>query len=247
MTETAILSDIHGNLEALRAVLSDIYDRGIRTIYCLGDIVGYGPNPNECCDLVQRSCLNSVAGNHDWAACGKISCEEMNPYAAAAIKWTCKVLSAESIKFLNNLRVRIDIGRTTYCHGSPSMPEEFDYIETQWKANANFNYFQQICFIGHTHKPKAFELKLTDKHNYNKYGAPIEAPYNIEIKNDYKYIANVGSIGQPRDGNPRACYGIASDKRIINVRIDYPVKITQEKMKNENLPQILIDRLAVGR
>lgn len=247
MIETAIISDIHGNLEALRAVLSDISDRGIRIIYCLGDIVGYGPNPNECCDLVQKSCLNSVAGNHDWAACGKISCEEMNPYAAAAINWTSKALSSESIKFLDKLRIRIDIDNTTYCHGSPSMPEEFDYIETQWKANANFNYFKQICFIGHTHKPKAYELKLNCKDNDNEHLAPIEAPYNIEIKNDSKYIANVGSTGQPRDGNPQACYTIASDKRLFNVRVDYPVKITQGKMENENLPQILIDRLSVGR
>jgi len=209
--EIAIISDVHGNLEALQAVLADIAVKGIKSIYCLGDIVGYGPNPNECCALIRESCQYIVAGNHDWTACGKISSYEMNPYAAAAVEWTIKTLTGENISFLNGLPLRIDDGVSTYCHGSPLRPDDFNYIEYQWDINASSGSFEKLCFIGHTHKAIVFRLKG------GLYLNAVYAPYNTKINNAYQHIVNVGSVGQPRDGNPMACYTIASASGVRTV------------------------------
>ena len=226
----AVISDPHGNLEALTAVLNDIKAKGITDIYCLGDIVGYGPNPNECVDLIAQNCKGAVAGNHDWVIIEKSDGESFNPAAVLAALWTQKVLTPRSVDFLKNLELTIQKNNYLFVHGTPSKPQMFKYIESKYGAFVEFAHFEEdICFIGHTHKPAIYKEKEATKANHKK-----------------KLIVNVGSVGQPRDDNPNACYTIVNNGMIEFVRVAYPIAETQRKMTEAKLPITLINRLASG-
>jgi len=207
----AVISDIHSNLEALAAVLEDIRKRGIREIICLGDIVGYGPNPKECIDLAKKFKL-TILGNHDEAALWSEQTEYFNPLARDAVDWTRGVLEDPKDSFRNNKRWGFlgDLQRTysenscLYVHGSPRRPVK-EYIFPEDIANNSkmsdiFSRIEHVCFIGHTHMPGIF----TDDMSFQP---PQEVFNNFQIDGG-KTVINVGSVGQPRDGDNRACYVI---------------------------------------
>jgi diadenosine tetraphosphatase ApaH/serine/threonine PP2A family protein phosphatase len=246
----AIISDIHANLEALEAVLASIgpADRFI----CLGDIVGYGPDPNECVERVRiLPGLVCVAGNHDLAAVGKYDHDWFNAHARAAIEWTQQHLSQSSRQLLEQLPPTAQMEELTLVHGA--LPEPMDYITGPAEALSTFQTMPtSVCLIGHTHiaeyywvpVPAGKPASLGDvEHEYLTDGG------SIALEPESAYVINCGSVGQPRDGNPDAACGIFDDeRRTIEVRrVPYPIEQVQRKMREADLPFLLIERLSYGR
>jgi putative phosphoesterase len=177
----AIISDIHSNLDALTAVLKEIERIKVDEIYCLGDIVGYGPNPNECIDLVKSVTEKVVVGNHDSAVINQTDMMLFNSYARESTEWTRRMISDENYEYLLKLPLKISEHDLLFVHSTPLIPEDWNYILTQHSAEKHFNYFtEQACFIGHSHRPEMFRSI------------------------DDRLIINVGSVGQPRDGNSKS-------------------------------------------
>ncbi len=236
----AIISDIHGNLEAFQAVLEDIEKEGIKEIYCAGDVVGYGADPNECVEIVRERNIPCVAGNHDYAVTGKMSLQYFNPVAKEAIEWTMRVIKPENLEFLRKLPLTMHIGKNLLVHAVPSNPASFDYILTLGDAIREFMFFREkICFHGHSHHPVIF-IEREKRH-----GVIFED--EVEIMEDVRYLVNVGSVGQPRDGDPRACYCILREDRIEIRRVPYPIEIAQRKILDAGLHPYLAERLAAGK
>jgi predicted phosphodiesterase len=238
-----IISDVHANLPALNAVLADAapFDR----IWCLGDITGYGPDPNECITRLREFPLTTLAGNHDWAVIGKLDLGYFNREARAAVAWTRLALMPENKAFLESLPSLLVEDDYTLAHGSPSQPIE-EYILDPLAAEQNFNMFKtRVCLVGHTHWPVAF---------FRAYGLErmciqIAPQWNERIKiNTGRWIINPGSVGQPRDGDPDACYALL-DKDTGEwtfKRVRYPFEETQARMRQFKLPERLIERLSIG-
>ncbi len=238
-----VISDIHANRAALEAVLNDAAPFDM--VWCLGDLVGYGPDPNECVERVQELDHLCLAGNHDWAALGQLSLEQFNLDARHANAWTRRELSPAARKYLEGLPLRLTRDDTTLVHGSPREPI-WEYLLDPGIAAVNFRHFStSLCLVGHTHIPSAFEFNESKGRCY-----PRVIPYDTPIPlNEHRMIINPGSVGQPRDGDPRASYGILDTEARTweQRRVAYPVEITQERMRVHNLPQRLIARLALGR
>lgn len=237
-----IFSDVHGNIEALEVVLQALQYENIDCTVCLGDLVGYGPNPNQCVEKVMQTVDHVIAGNHDYAAVDQVSTDYFNEYARSAIKWTHHVLTSESHHFLSQLSLVCVEEDITFVHATPEAPEEWRYIFTNDHARRSFEAMKtSICFVGHSHTPVAF---VQDE----KGDVLIDDATDISIEEGKKYIINEGSVGQPRDGDPRACYGVLDTdaKRFRLKRLPYPVDQVQEKMWKEHLPSYLIHRLSVG-
>jgi len=237
-----ILSDIHGNFEALQTVIGLYRDESVENFLCLGDIVGYGANPKECIDIIRELKAVCIAGNHDWAVSGKLDPVYFNPVAKEAVLWTQKQLSSEDIDFLNNLGLVFKNDDLILAHGTLSEPEFFRYTIHMSDAMKTFHLMDRpICFVGHSHAPNIFIQK--DKE------AQRENTLKIKVDPECKYIINVGSVGQPRDGNPMAAYGIYdTDTRIVEVkRASYDIKTAQEKILKVGLPASLAIRLTIGR
>ena len=246
----ALISDIHGNQEALRAVLDDINQLEIKEIYCLGDVVGYGPNPRECIDL----CLDlpvSILGNHDQAAI--FDPDGFNPVALRAIYWTREELeerrgnSTENNRrwdFLGEMpRSKIE-GKLLFVHGSPRDPtNEYVFPEdvyNQRKMDSLFDRLEHFCFQGHTHIPGIFSQN-------RDFVSPDECDDEYTLSDD-KIMVNVGSVGQPRDGDARSCYVILTDDQLTFRRVEYDVETTITKIyNNPELDNMLGDRLREGR
>ena len=244
----AIISDIHSNLEALQAVLKTIELEKIDKIVCLGDVVGYGPEPNECIELVQQHCEIILTGNHDFACIEKSELLYFNQYAAKAVEWTVTVLSKENLDYLANLPLVGEIDDFFLVHSSPFEPQSWDYILSLDDAEFNFSKFEnndQICFIGHSHHPVIYVEYLEDGNKYYKQ----HMDHKIQLKEDCRYIINVGSVGQPRDYNPDAAFGIVDTTTQLYElkRVGYDVKKTYQKMISADLPQFLADRLLIGK
>ncbi|MBN1954392.1 MAG: metallophosphoesterase family protein [Anaerolineae bacterium] len=238
-----ILSDIHANRPALEAVLKDA--ASFDMIWCLGDLVGYGPDPNECVERIQGLEHLSLAGNHDWAALGQLSLDHFNLDAREANSWTREELWPSTREFLESLPTSMVQDDITLAHGSPREPV-WEYLLDAGLAAINFRHFStQICLVGHTHIPIAFVLNEENARCY-----PLVPPYSGPLALDpHRMILNPGSVGQPRDGDPRASYALLdTDARTWELRrVAYPVEITQERMRARSLPRRLIDRLALGR
>ncbi|MEW6001386.1 MAG: metallophosphoesterase family protein [Nitrospirota bacterium] len=238
----AVLSDVHSNLEALEAVLKDVDKKEIGDILFLGDAVGYGPNPNECVELLSERCKILLAGNHDWGSIGLTDIAYFNEDARNALEWTRSVLTEKNVRKLRAFPVKKEIQRDGIflVHSTPKEPEEWHYLFTLWDAEINFQYFNsRFCFLGHSHLPFIVEkLPSGELVTYKK-----EAP----IGESERYIVNAGSVGQPRDGDPRACYAIINNNKVKLVRVPYDIETVQKKMKREGLPGSLIERLAKGR
>lgn len=238
----AILSDIHSNLEAFEAVLQELQKEEIDRFIFLGDIVGYGPNPNECIELTHQYADVSLAGNHDWAALGMLDINYFNPYARQATLWTRDNLTQNNLGYLQKLPLTKQTGNLYLVHASPYQPDNWHYLDNLYEAKINFEYFAtQICLLGHSHVPMIFVQEGTKhkQHPDNK----------IIIGEKKRYIINVGSIGQPRDGNPDAAYALYNtDTNFFEIRrVKYNIRLTQDKMNRAKLPSFLTDRLSLGQ
>ena len=240
-----IISDVHANKTALSAVLDDAgsYD----SIWCLGDLVGYGPDPNECIETLRDLAHSSLAGNHDWAALGKLDIMSFNSDARAASIWTSGQLSRSGRQFLEGLPTDTVEDQFTLAHGSPRQPV-WEYILDPLIAQRNFAYFDTpYCLVGHTHIPVVFHQVDDSPNGCKAYLAPRNEPMSLEVEG--RLILNPGSVGQPRDGNPDASYAILDTDAMTweQRRVAYDVERTQERMRASQLPSRLIDRLEYGR
>jgi len=238
-----IVSDIHGNLEALESVLADLEKRQVDSILCLGDLIGYGPNPNECVDLIKDRAEVVLAGNHDYAPLDKLDLSYFNPWARSAIEWTKERLSASSVEFLLALPLKKEIYGVTLVHSTPLQPEEWNYIITIGDAQKNFPQFDnQVCFIGHSHVPIVIVMDSEED-------CRVIQDNPLQIQDGLRYIINVGSVGQPRDLNPLAAFGIYDDseQRYELFRVEYDIGKTQKKIRESLLPEYLAERLEVGQ
>jgi diadenosine tetraphosphatase ApaH/serine/threonine PP2A family protein phosphatase len=240
----AILADIHANLAALQAVLDDIKGKGgVDEMWCLGDIVGYGPDPRECIDIVRKVCKVCVAGNHDYGAVGKLELSYFNPAAADACHWTAQTLKSADARYLSNLPTTACEGDFFLVHGSPMDPV-LEYIFSTSIAAKNFDFYNTLfCLAGHTHVPLAFKQEDGDVSSVS-----LSAGIGLVLGN-HRMIINPGGVGQPRDGDPRASYAIYdSEGKIFRVyRIPYDIRATQDKMMRAGLPINLITRLEAGK
>lgn len=266
---TAILSDLHGNEPALETALADARERGVRRFVCLGDVVGYGARPRHNLDWVMRLCVAepspppefgelepgfTLQGNHEFALLH--SAEDFNPRARAAIEWTREALSDSEDRelayagwdFLADLEPVHDDGTAMFAHGSPREPVR-EYllpsdVNDVAKMNANFACMTApICFVGHSHVPAVY---CEDRRSYVPRGT--EGPYDLEASSSVRVIVNVGSVGQPRDGDPRLSYALFDGRNVTFVRCEYDHQAASEAIRNvPQLPNYLADRLTVGR
>ena len=246
----ALISDIHANLEALEVVLGDIRSQGIKEIFCLGDIIGYGPNPCECLDHVIRSSQMTILGNHDQAAL--FDPDGFNPVALQAVYWTREQLETRGNSgqinrrwdFLGELPRTHNEGQHLFVHGSPREPtNEYVFPEdvyNQRKMEALFSRFEQFCFQGHTHIPGVF---TSDR----EFLTPEDISYQYRLGTE-QVMVNVGSVGQPRDNDPRACYVVLEEDLVTFRRLEYDVDRTATKIYGTpDLDDMLGDRLRTGR
>jgi predicted phosphodiesterase len=241
----AIISDIHANLEALEAVFTDSKLQNVEEVVCLGDIVGYGANPNECIELVKKNCPLRILGNHDAAAVGLLSTEHFNVHAKIAIDWTVENLSTGSQSVLMSCPLKKNRSGYTFVHATPYEPNMWYYITSLEEAAFNFQFFDTtFCFVGHTHIPIIIVLEK-EKEVYVHQGASI----NYSDMKEARFLINTGSVGQPRDRNPNSCYGILdTDAKSFQLRrIDYDIAKAQAKMRKIKMPDFLITRLKDGR
>lgn len=239
----AYISDVHANLEALTATFSDIEKQKVSKIHFLGDAVGYGCEPNDCVELIHKNCDTKLLGNHDFAALGLQSIECFNDIAKQSLAWSQKELSERSLAILADFELEKTSRNHVLVHASPRSPELWEYILTAKDAQEQFECFEkQLLFIGHSHVPMVFSLRE---------GGTLSqrTVTELELDTDTRYIINVGSVGQPRDKDPRACYVTVDTKSHIlrYHRVEYDVKKTVLQIERNGLPQALSERLLVGR
>ncbi len=236
-----VLGDIHGNLEALTAVLADAGEAGFDRVLCVGDIVGYGANPKECIEVVRDCDALVVAGNHDWAVLDKVSIDYFNADARDSIEWTREQLSAADLEYLDAAKLIEVVQEVTLVHSSPFSPEYFDYLQTLYDVQLAFDHLAtRLCFVGHSHWPVMF-LNTTPVDYFLR--------EEFELPPDRRAVVNVGSVGQPRDSDPRACYFIyESEQQTIYLRrVDYDLHPASEKILAAGLPATNARRIVLGR
>lgn len=241
-----VISDIHANLTAFEVVLQDAGElhRDFDFVWCLGDLVGYGPDPNECCELLRQFPNACLAGNHDWAALGRLDLRTFNAEARKAVGWTRDALSRENREYLESLPTTLILGDYTLAHGSPREPV-WEYILDVYVAAANFSHFDTpYCLVGHTHTPITYQRADDDEIT------PIRPVYGepIHLDNGHRQIINPGSIGQPRDNDPRAAYAILDVENHVweYRRVAYPIEDVQARMRDIDMPERLVARLEHG-
>jgi len=239
----AVFSDIHGNLEAFKAVWDYISKEDIDKIAILGDIVGYGANPKECIDQLRYRADIIVAGNHDFAVTGLTDISNFNYVARTAIEWTIEQLPDVGSAFLSGLPLTSVVNDLTFVHSNPHNPQEWKYLLSLNDARNGFNFFHnRICFVGHSHIPVIFAKDSKGRVSSSK-------DHRIELKDGARYIINVGSVGQPRDGNPAAAFGILdTEESVFTInRAPYDIRAAQKKIIEAGLPERLAIRLAAGK
>ncbi|MBI3743861.1 MAG: metallophosphoesterase family protein [Chloroflexi bacterium] len=256
----AVISDIHSNLAALEAVLADADRRGVDEVWCVGDIVGYGPEPSACLAIVRDRASVCIAGNHDLGVAGQtargstgsprtegggehatVDLAWFNEYALAAIRWTARTMSPEEKRYLGSLPPVLAHGRYTLAHGSPREPV-WEYVVTSQVARVSFDAFEgDVCFVGHSHIP--FVCREAESPRLQHANDGVDTPLGAT-----RWIVNPGSVGQPRDGDPRASYAILDTDRgvLTHHRVAYDIAKTQARMREARLPSMLIERLSVG-
>ena len=237
-----VISDIHANLTALDSVLAAAGE--IKSVWCLGDVVGYGPDPNECISRVRElPGLVCILGNHDAAALNLIDTSSFNPDARIAIRWTQDALTSESVAFLRDLPEKQKIHQVTLSHGSPRHPV-WEYLLDAGTALINFDYFDtDYCFVGHTHLPVIYHLRDGSQ------AVSLNLPQpNTKRELLPRTIVNPGSVGQPRDRDPRASFAIFTPEQNSweYYRIMYDINAVQDRMKAAGLPSKHIQRLSAG-
>ncbi|MFN3333407.1 MAG: metallophosphoesterase family protein [Caldilinea sp.] len=266
MSRVLVISDIHANLAALETVLSDAEGR-YDTIWCLGDVVGYGPKPNECVEIIRERAELCVMGNHDWAVLDKpgINVDDFNPQARHAVLWTRHQLREENRRYLDQLPFT-PVNPTgapdiLITHASPREPV-WEYILTPSVALENFSAFDDmICLVGHTHKPAIYRWHFfesfaegSEAHDLQGMATvdylqpPADSSLYLDVSPTHRLILNPGSVGQPRDNDARAAYAILDldAMTFTHVRVPYPVELTQSQMRAAKLPKRLVDRLSFG-
>lgn len=240
----AFLGDIHGNTEALEAVLGVIHAESIDKIVCLGDVVGYGAEPVKCVELIRGLNCDVIAGNHDWAAVGKVSIDCFNAYAKAAALWTREQLSQEHKDWILSLPLVLTYPDCAVAHGTFHQPEAFNYIQTVFDAQQSFEALKKLGarlgFLGHSHVPVGFFD--TDPITYTLDG-------DIPLDEDLAIMVNAGSVGQPRDENNKASFAIldTTTRQVSVRRIEYDIDAAANKIRRAGLPEILAARLYQGK
>ena len=237
----AVFGDIHANLEALQAVLADAEAHGATHYVCLGDVVGYNANPHECVEVVRNLGCPVVKGNHDEQASLTDELGGFNPLAEEAINWTRQHLTEADKQWLRELKLVRQVRDFTIVHATLDTPHKWGYVFNQLDAAASFNYqYTNICFYGHTHAPRAYIRDTTVK-------SQVLDKLNIDAGK--KYFVNVGSVGQPRDGDWHAAYCLYTpEEQLVELRrIEYDIWTAQDKIVEAGLPQRLADRLALGK
>ena len=240
-----IISDIHGNVEALQQVLDKLSD--VDRMICPGDIVGYGPDPRKCCDAVRALDCTTVLGNHDAAVAERMELAWFNPHARKAVLWTRDALDDDSIDHLKSLPLTYSSDEFILVHGSLKNPLDFAYVSSPSAARQCFEEMNDhtVCFIGHSHLAEVYAQ------NIGGFGADrFEFTYGgkLDLKPGFRYIVNCGSVGQPRDGHKHASFGIYdSDANTVEIsRVPYDIGAVQSKMRAAQLPRFLIERLEYG-
>ena len=237
----AIVSDVHANLEALESVLADAQRRRADDYFCLGDFVGYGASPNECIDRLRPLIDGAVLGNHDQAAFDTSWLEHFNPDAARAARWTAATLSRPHLDYLRELPFSVEWRGARIVHGSPGEPEEWNYVFTPAEAMHEMGTCAEpVCFVGHSHVPGTFELDGRRARYTREPG--------VAGRRDRRYLVVVPSVGQPRDGDPRAGYLLWDDEAwtFEHVRLEYDLERTVERILDAGLPTYLAERLRWG-
>ncbi len=237
----AIISDLHANLEATEAVIADARASGCAQFVCLGDVVGYNANPHECVEIVRALDCPTVKGNHDEQAHLTRSSRDFNDLAEHAISWTRAQLTEEDKLWLAELRITRQVRDFTIVHATLDTPSEWGYVFNNLDAMASFTYqHTAVCFFGHTHVASAF---VRDE---NVTRVKTE---QLTIEPGKKYFINTGSVGQPRDGDPRAAYCIYdTEKNVVEQRrLKYDLPTAQRKIIKAGLPRLLAERLELGR
>jgi diadenosine tetraphosphatase ApaH/serine/threonine PP2A family protein phosphatase len=238
-----IFSDVHSNLEALQAVIADYKDKRIDTFICLGDVVGYGANPNECCDIVKELASVVVLGNHDAAVAGLMNYSFYYHEAREALTWCANQLTPENRAWLRSLPYKKITDDICFSHGSPILPEKFDYIFNISQASDLLRYYDQIAtvnFIGHSHLTKSFALSLGEVNEV--------VARRFGLRRHRKYVITDGSVGQPRDYDNRACYAIFdNDTRVFEYhRVEYDIDTAARKIFSADLAVSFGKRLFLG-
>ncbi len=237
----AIIADIHANLEALQVVLEDIKAQNCTHVACLGDVVGYNANPKECLDIIRGMNIPCVKGNHDEYCSTDENLEGFNPHAAEAVNWTRKQLTVDDRQWLKDLKYLRLVSSFSIVHATLDVPQRWGYVFDKLAAAASFTYQNtSVCFFGHTHVPVAFiRDSVVRGGTYSKF----------KVEQGRKYFVNVGSIGQPRDGDPKAKYVVYDmDEGSIELRkLDYDIPAAQKKILAAGLPPRLAERLAFGK
>ena len=238
----AILSDIHGNLEALRSVLAEIRRYKVEKYICLGDIVGYGANPNECLEVLHSLKPAAVLGNHDAAVCGITELDNFNPLAYEAIIWTRQELKPSGFEYLAALPLIQSLGEITIFHSNLTSPSYWRYI---LKPQETYSSFEKLPgwlgFFGHSHRPAVFHK--------NGGGIDLVRETELSLSREDQYLVNIGSVGQPRDRDPRASFAVFDDEsgKLEIIRVDYPIRKAQKKIRAAGLPERLAARLEEGK
>lgn len=238
----ALISDVHANLEALQAVLDVIDANGVGQIVCLGDVVGYNANPNECVDIIRERGIPTVCGNHDAVACGIEEPLGFNPIALQAALWTRDQLSEENLDWLRELPDNVGFDHFLAAHGSPT--DRDCYMFTWEDVLPHLSYVAEmrhsLCFFGHTHSPGIFSADGT-------YG--VDQDSRFALTEDKVFFINPGSVGQPRDGDARAAFGMfdSEAREFEQVRVEYDVEQAAKRIESEDLPPFLAQRLSMGR
>jgi predicted phosphodiesterase len=237
----AVIADIHANLDAFEVVLDDARNQKCTHYCCVGDVVGYGANPKECLEIVRRMGMPCVKGNHDEYCSSEEDLEGFNPHAAEAVQWTRKQLSDDDRKWLRDLKYVRLVASFSMVHATLDQPERWGYVFDKLMAAASFTYQNtSVCFFGHTHVPVAFiRDSVVRGGTYSKF----------RVEPGRKYFVNVGSVGQPRDNNPKSAYVIydLNEGSIELRRLDYDIAKAQKKILEAGLPPRLAERLSFGK
>lgn len=238
----AVIADIHANLDAFQVVLDDIEQQKCTHIVCLGDVVGYGADPKACLDIVRSRNFPTVKGNHDEYIGLDEDPEGFNDAAAEAVAWSRAQLSADDRKWLRELRYLRLVHNFSIVHATLDAPQRWGYVFDKLEAAASFTYQNTpVCFFGHTHNPLAFIRDST--------GVKGGVYSKLKVEPGRRYFVNVGSVGQPRDRNPKAAYVVYDvAQQIIELRrLDYDIASQQRKIRAAGLPERLAERLALGQ
>jgi diadenosine tetraphosphatase ApaH/serine/threonine PP2A family protein phosphatase len=236
-----VLGDIHGNLQALTRVLESAGSAGFDRVLCAGDVVGYGANPHECLEAVREAGALVVAGNHDWAAIDRVNIDYFNADARDSIQWTREHLTPGDLEYLAGLPLVATDDGITICHSSPFSPEYFDYIQTLYDVRLAFDHLEtRIGFVGHSHVPVMF----MDGDPASYFLRP-----ELEVPDEGGVMVNVGSVGQPRDLDPRACYAVydTDQSKVCLYRVEYDLHAASALMVTEGLPTSNAARIVLGR